>query len=196
MEETSLERQQPLLEGEAAGPRPEGDHPDFEELLRQHRDYQSAFDRKVDRALQTARSNWEREQASALEQRRAADLEEARGKAQAEWRQKMAELEDREARQALRERQVETADRLASLGLSPKFAPWLTGQTSEESRQRVEEFDQLFRGAVSDTVTQRMSGFVPAEPVPAPAFDRDTIRGMTPREINAHWAEIQNTLKG
>lgn len=196
MEETSLERQEPLLEGEAVGPRPEGDHPDFEELLRQHRDYQSAFDRKVDRALQTARSNWEREQASALEQRRAADLEEARGKAQAEWRQKMAELEDREARQALRERQVETADRLASLGLSPKFAPWLTGQTSEESRQRVEEFDQLFRGAVSDTVTQRMAGFVPAEPVPAPAFDRDTIRGMTPREINAHWAEIQNTLKG
>lgn len=196
MEETSLERQEPQLERETPGREPAAEHPDFEELLRQHRDYQSAFDRKVDRALQTARSNWEREQASALEQHRAEALEAARGEAEAEYRQRMAELEDRAKRQALRERQVETADRLASLGLSPKFAPWLTGETSEESQARVEEFDQLFRGAVSDTVTGRMSGFVPAEPVPAPAFDRETIRGMSPREINAHWAEIQNTLKG
>lgn len=196
MEETSLERQEPQLERETPGREPASEHPDFEELLRQHRDYQSAFDRKVDRALQTARANWEREQASALEQHRAEALEAARGAAEAEYRQRMAELEDRAKRQALRERQVETADRLASLGLSPKFAPWLTGDTSEESQARVEEFDQLFRGAVSDTVTGRMSGFVPAEPVPAPAFDRETIRGMSPREINAHWAEIQNTLKG
>lgn len=192
MEETSLERQQPALERETQAP----EHPDFEELLRQHRDYQSAFDRKVDRALQTARANWEREQAAALEQRRAEDLAAARGEAESEYRQKMAELADREQRQQLRERQVETADRLTSLGLSPKFAPWLTGDTAEESRARVEAFDQLFRGAVSDTVTQRMGGCVPTEPVPTPAFDRDTIRGMTPREINAHWAEIQNTLKG
>lgn len=196
MEETSLERQEPQLEQETPGREPAAEHPDFEELLRQHRDYQSAFDRKVDRALQTARANWEREQAFALEQHRAEALEAARGEAEAEYRQRMAELEDRAKRQALRERQVETADRLASLGLSPKFAPWLTGETSEESQARVEEFDQLFRGAVSDTVTGRMSGFVPAEPVPAPAFDRETIRGMSPREINAHWAEIQNTLKG
>lgn len=196
MEETSLERQEPQLEQETPDREPASEHPDFEELLRQHRDYQSAFDRKVDRALQTARANWEREQASALEQHRAEALEAARGAAEAEYRQRMAELEDRAKRQALRERQVETADRLASLGLSPKFAPWLTGETSEESQARVEEFDQLFRGAVSDTVTGRMSGFVPAEPVPAPAFDRETIRGMSPREINAHWAEIQNTLKG
>ena len=196
MEETSLERQEPQLEQETPDREPASEHPDFEELLRQHRDYQSAFDRKVDRALQTARANWEREQASALEQHRAEALEAARGAAEAEYRQRMAELEDRAKRQALRERQVETADRLASLGLSPKFAPWLTGETSEESQARVEEFDQLFRGAVSETVTGRMSGFVPAEPVPAPAFDRETIRGMSPREINAHWAEIQNTLKG
>lgn len=196
MEETSLELQQPQEGGAPRSPEGTPERPDFEELLRQHRDYQSAFDRKVDRALQTARANWEREQASALEQRRAEDLEAARGEAQAEWSQKMAELEAREARQALRERQAETADRLTSLGLSPKFAPWLTGDTPEESQARVEEFDQLFRGAVSDTVTRRMEGFAPAEPVPTPAFDRETIRGMTPREINAHWAEIQNTLKG
>ena len=41
-----------------------------------------------------------------------------------------------------------------------------------------------------------MGGFAPAEPVPAPAFDRERLRGMSPREINAHWAEIQDTLKG
>ena len=89
-----------------------------------------------------------------------------------------------------------TSGECTVLGLSPAFAPWLTGDTPEESRARVEAFDQLFRAAVSDTVSERMGGFAPAEPVPAPAFDRERLRGMSPREINAHWAEIQDTLKG
>ena len=93
-------------------------------------------------------------------------------------------------------RMAQNAVKDALKGLSPAFAPWLTGDTPEESRARVEAFDQLFRAAVSDTVSERMGGFAPAEPVPAPAFDRERLRGMSPREINAHWAEIQDTLKG
>lgn len=195
MEETSLEREKPMAR---PGTAPDGtpERPDFEALLRENRDYQSAFDRKVERALQTARANWEREQAAALEEGRAQAQAQARAAAEAEYREKLAQLDARAARQARRERQVETADRLTKLGLSPAFAPWLTGETDEESRQRVEAFEALFRGAVSDTVTERMGGFVPAEPVPAPAFDRERLRGMSPREINAHWAEIQDTLKG
>lgn len=183
MEETSLE--QGRLE-----------RPDFDALLRDNRDYQSAFDRKVDRALQTARAGWERERSAELERQREEALSAARKSAEEEYRARLAELDARAEEQARRERQVDTADRLTRLGLSPAFAPWLTGDTPEESRARVEAFDQLFRAAVSDTVSERMGGFAPAEPVPAPAFDRERLRGMSPREINAHWAEIQDTLKG
>lgn len=164
----------------------------FEELLQGNREYQSAFDKKVDKALQTARANWEREREAARE----AVLSEARAAAQAEYQERHATLDAQEADYARRMRQLGVADRLVSLGLSPQFAPWLTADTEEESFARVEAFDAAFRAGVSDAVTARMAGFPPAEPVPAPALDRETIRGMSPREINAHWAEIQHTLKG
>ena len=185
MEETSLEREAPL-ERQAA----------FEDLLREHREYQSAFDKKVDRALQTARANWEREQAAALEGARAEALAGARAEAEAEYQSRLRALEEREGKFARRQRQSEAADRLVELGLPSKFAPWLTGDTGEESLERVAAFDAAFRSAVSDAVTARMAGVVPAEPAASPAFDRETLRGMSPREINAHWAEIQHTLKG
>lgn len=182
MEENTMEQ----LEGQAS----------FEELLRGSREYQSAFDKKVDKALQTARANWEREQAAALEQRRGRDLEEARTAARAELEERTRALERQEADYARRACQMAVADRLVSLGLPSGFAGWLTGETEEESLGRVAEFEAAFRGAVSDSVTARMGGAPPAEPACTPAYDRETLRGMSPREINAHWAEIQNTLKG
>lgn len=157
----------------------------FEELLRSNRDYQSAFDRKVDKALQTARANWEREWEEASHRLR----EQAAQAAGAEYAGRHAALEQRE-------RELEVASHLVELGLPAAFAPWLTGGDAEESRARVDQFESAFRGAVSDSVTLRMAGFAPQEPVQAPAYDRQTLRGMSPREINAHWAEIQHTLKG
>ena len=53
MEETGFDRE--VLDAVQA------ETPDLETLLRQRRDYQSAFDKKVSSALQTARANWERE---------------------------------------------------------------------------------------------------------------------------------------
>lgn len=185
MEETRLEQEAPLEELTS-----------FDELLREHREYQSAFDKRVDKALQTARANWEREQAAALVRTREEALAGARAEAEAEYQNRRQALEAREGEFALRERQMETADRLIRLGLSPQFAPWLTGESGEESARRVAGFEAAFRSAIADAVTERMAGAPPAEPVPAPAFDRETLRGMSPREINAHWAEIQQTLKG
>lgn len=182
MEETGFDRE--VLDAVQA------ETPDLETLLRQRRDYQSAFDKKVSSALQTARANWEREQA------RTQELERARSAVQAEYDARFAALEERSAAQAQRERQVDTADELTRLGLPAGFAPWLTGATAEESHARVAEFERTFRDAVRDSVTARMAGAAPAEPVPTPAFDRESLRGMSPGEINAHWAEIQNTLKG
>lgn len=118
MEETGFDRE--VLDAVQA------ETPDLETLLRQRRDYQSAFDKKVSSALQTARANWEREQAEALEQARTQELERARSAVQAEYDARFAALEERSAAQAQRERQVDTADELTRLGLPAGFAPWLT----------------------------------------------------------------------
>lgn len=168
----------------------------FDALLRSERTYQSAFDRKVEKALQTARANWEREQAAALEQQRAQALEQAQQQAQAEYRQRLGELELREAQHEQRVRQVETADQLVQLGLPAQFAPWLTGDSSEDCRARVSAFDAAFRAAVRDAVTERMAGAPPAQPQLPQSYDRQSLQGMTRQEINAHWAEIQHALKG
>lgn len=170
--------------------------PGFDELLSQNREYQSAFDRKVHQALQTARANWEREQAAAQEAARSAAAETLRAEVQASLEQQRRELEAREGEFAHRVRQVEVAEGLACRGLPAAFAPWLIGETEEECGQRVAEFDAAFRGAISAAVTERMAGSPPIEPAPVPAYDRDALRGMSPREINAHWAEIQQALKG
>ncbi len=172
------------------------EQPSFDALLRENRDYQSAFDRKVDKALQTARANWEREEETARETVRSQALAEARSAAETEFRARMEELAAHEADYRRRERQVEVAARLTELGLPGTFAPWLTGETAEESLDRVTAFAGAFCTAVGNGVTARLGGVPPVEPVSAPAFDRQQIRSMTPREINAHWAEIQNTLKG
>lgn len=171
------------------------EQPDFDRLLSERRDYQSAFDRKVSQALNTARANWEREQERAMEERTQAIRAEARAQAEESFRQRQQELSERERDFARRVRQVETAELLTRQGLPAGFAPWLTGETGEESQRRVAEFDAAFRSALGNAVRERMAGTVPAEPAVAPALDRDALRQMTPQEINARWSEIQQTLK-
>lgn len=174
----------------------EGAQNSLDRLLSQNREYQSAFDRKVHQALQTARANWEREQAAALETARTEARESLRAEVRDELDRRQRALEDREGELDRRVRELEVAKQLARQGLPASFAPWLTGDTGEECGRRVAEFDAAFRAAISDAVAARMAGCPPAEPAAVPAYDRDAIRGMSPREINAHWAEIQHALKG
>ena len=110
MEETGFDRE--VLDAVQA------ETPDLETLLRQRRDYQSAFDKKVSSALQTARTNWEREQAEALEQARTQELERARSAAQAEYDALIADMENRI-------RQVEDSDARDLLTKRYlEFKPW------------------------------------------------------------------------
>ena len=103
-------------------------------------------------------------------------------------------LELREAEFARRLRQVGVAERLTRSGLPASFAPWLTGDTEEECAERVAQFDGMFHTAIADAVRERMSGGAPAEPTPSPALDASTLKGMSPREINQRWSEIQQAL--
>ena len=164
--------------------------PDFETLLREDRDYQSAFDKKVKKALQTARAHWEQEQGCA----RAREQEAAQLQAQLQTQQ--AELE--EQRRQFRRAQLEVAvgSQLQKRGLPAEFAPYLTGADEEESARNLEHFEGLFREGISQAVTGRMRGAgAPREPKRPKSYSREELRALSPGEINAHWAEIQHTLK-
>lgn len=166
--------------------------PDFETLLREERDYQSAYDRKVSQALTTARANWERERQEELERQRSA-LEAEVNRQLEQGRQEL----DRQ-RQAFdaRLRQVAVAQALQERGLDAKFAPWITGAGEEDSAQRVEQFSQLFQQALSQAVSGRMRGERPPRaPEQPPELTRDRLRGMSPGEINRNWNQISSLLR-
>lgn len=170
----------------------EAQRPDFEALLREDREYQSAYDRKVSQALATARSNWEREQQAVSEQRRI----ELENTVNAQLEQSRQELErERRAFDAQR-RQVAVAQALQERGMDARFAPWITGEGEEDSAQRVEQFTQLFQAALSQAVSGRMRGGEPPQmPERPPELTRERLRGMSPGEINRNWREIAGLLR-
>ena len=165
---------------------------DFEELLRRDREYQSACDKKVSQALSTARANWERErQAEEASRRSAMEAELAQ-----RMEQERSELEGQRRDFEGRMRRVAVAETLQQRGLDAGFAPWLTGESEEESAQRVEQFTRLFQQALSQAVAQRMRGAqAPKAPRRPEGITRDALRGMSVREINGRWAEVSEALK-
>lgn len=165
---------------------------DFDTLLRENRDYQSACDRKVSQALATARANWERDRQGA-EERLRQELESELETRLAQERSGLAA--QREAFEA-RMRQVAVAEALQQRGMDAGFAPWLTGGDEAESAQRVEQFTRLFQSALSQAVSGRMRGAEPPKAAEKEAeLDRQQLRHMTAAEINRKWSEVSGILR-
>lgn len=165
---------------------------DFETLLRDNRDYQSACDRKVSQALATARANWERD--------RQAEEDRLRESLEAQLEARLAEERAGLAHQQQvfedRVRQVAVAEALQQRGLDARFAPWIKGETAQEDKNRVEEFAQLFQSALSQAVSGRMRGGEPPRaPEKGAELNRDQLRNMTAAEINRKWREVSSVLR-
>lgn len=104
-------------------------------------------------------------------------------------------LEEQKAAFAAQQLQNSVSRELSSRGLSQAFAPFLTGADEAESLDNVDLFEKLFRESLSKEVTRRMRGSgAPREPARARGYSRETLRGMSAQEINAHWAEISQCI--
>lgn len=107
-----------------------------------------------------------------------------------------AELEAEKKEFARRQMEAAVAEALSKRGLPAAFAPWLAGETPEESAQRLDTFELLFREAVAAAVTERMRGDgPPREPAKPRGYSREELRALSRREINAHWEEVQRSLR-
>jgi hypothetical protein len=86
---------------------------------------------------------------------------------------------------------------LVGRGLPGEMAQFLTGTDEEQSLENVEQFECLFREGLAKAITQRMRGAgAPREPARSKGYSRDTLRGMSASEINAHWDEVSRALRG
>ena len=138
---------------------------DFDALLRD-REFQSEFDRRISRALETARSKWAQETERRIERARA----EAEALARMSGEERMAhdfarreaELNEREGAIARRELRAEAAKMIAERSLPPELAEALNYESAERVAESLDAAERAFRSAVQSGVERRMSGQVPA----------------------------------
>lgn len=136
----------------------------FDELLRD-RDFQSEFDRRISRALETARSKWAQETRQKIEQARREEQQIARlssdERVSAEYAQREAELAQRESLLFERELRADAAKMLNERGLPPELAGAINYSSEESMKNSMEAAELAFRAAVQSGVEQRMRGVTP-----------------------------------
>lgn len=137
----------------------------FDELLKE-RDFQSEFDRRVSRALETARGKWAQETEKRIERARA----EAEAMARMSGEERMAHdlarreaaLNEREGAIARRELRAEAARMLSERSLPPELAEALNYESAERVAESLDAAERAFRAAVQNGVEMRMRGSLPS----------------------------------
>lgn len=129
---------------------------------------------QIDAALAEARNAWEEEQAGRVQAAVAAE----------------------QARYNALVRETSLARRLQEAGLDPAFAALVKGKDEGEDEARLERFETLLRGQLSAAISARLRGLEPPrEPETPRQYDRESLKGMSRQEINAHWADIADAMK-
>jgi len=122
---------------------------------------QSRTDAIVTKALNTAKSKWEKEkleeqdESKKLEKMTAAEREKYQfGKEKAEFEKQKAQFEHSQL-------EISVGGELQKRGLSADFAKYLTADNAENSKANIDAFEKLFNDAVSGAVNTRLKGGVP-----------------------------------
>lgn len=132
--------------------------PSFAELLSGNKDYQSEFDKRVNKSLETARAKWEAEKQAEISE--AKKLEKMNAEQKAEYERKQAEkaLKEREAAITRRELTVTATEQLAERKLPTKLASVLDYSSAESCSASIETVAAAFNEAVAQAVEERLKG--------------------------------------
>lgn len=127
---------------------------------------QSASDRRVTEALETAKAKWEAEKAQELEKRLAENERLAKltadEKAAELLKQKEKELAERDQAIKLKELQFDTIKTLAEEGLPAAFADFLIGKDADSTNNNIKEFKSSWQTELAKAVDDRIKGNPPA----------------------------------
>ena len=126
---------------------------------------QAETDRKVTKALQTAKDKWESEFMEKLE----AEKKEAErlAKLSAEEKEKellektKREIEEKETAIRLRELKLDTIELLSEKQIPVKFADMLISKDAETTMENVKKFESMWKEAIDSAVTERLKGKSP-----------------------------------
>jgi len=134
--------------------------PTFDEILAT-KEYQSEFDRRIAKALDTAREKWETEAAGKIEEAKKTAKMTAEQKADYERKQTEAELARREAEITRRELRADAVEKLAEKNLPTSLADTLDYSDAETCAKSIQAVETAFRQAVEAAVNDRLRGESP-----------------------------------
>lgn len=164
-------------------------HPNLSKAL------QSRIDSTVTKALNTARTKWEQELENKQSEAKKLENMTATQRKEYELDQREQELNQRDEKYKKQQLEIEAGNELQKRGLDASFKAYLTGGTAEETLERINTFEQAFNNAVSKATNDRMRGSTPPKDVHTDTITLETVKSMTPEEINANWDAVQEVLK-
>lgn len=148
--------------GEGTGGSGEGDQgpKSFDEVL-QNKEYQAEFDRRVQKAIDTAKSKWDALMDDKLTE--AEKMAKMTKEEKAAYQQKKNEqaLADREAAVTKRELMAEAKNTLAEKGLPADLAEILNYADADSCKKSLETVEKAFQKAVQAGVDERLKGDKP-----------------------------------
>ena len=136
----------------------------FDDVLK-NKDYQSEFDRRVAKALETAKINWTEEFDGKLEEKisEAQKMAKMTAEQKAEHERQKAEedLQRRIAEVTRRELKVEAKNTLAAKGLPVELADTLNYTNAEQCNASLAAVEKAFQLAVEKRVNEKLRGTPP-----------------------------------
>lgn len=166
----------------------------FDELLAEE-NYQAEFDRRVQKALGTAREKWEALMDNKLSEAEKLAKMNKEEKADYLQKKKEKELADKEEALTRRELMAEAKNTLAEKKLPVGLAEVLNYSDAESCNKSIDAVEKAFQEAVQAAVEEKLKGGVPPKMAPqGTSFTKEQVAGMTPEEINEHWDSISKSM--
>lgn len=145
-------------EGEGA----EGDSKSFDDILKGDKKYQSEFDKKIAKALETAKGKWETDYNSKLEdvKTEAEKLAKMNADEKAKYAEekRVEELTKREKDITTRELKAQAYETLAEKGIPKDLIDILNYESADTCNKSIEAVEKAFQSAVEKAVNEKLRG--------------------------------------
>lgn len=158
---------------------------------------QEDIDKIIKGRVAKERKQWEKElEEQKTEAEKLATMSEKEKKAYQE-KKRQEDLDAREAAITRRELTAQAKVQLADKGIPTELAEILNLTDADTCKKSIETVEKAFQSAVEKAVEERLKGKAPMKKAPASTeITLDTIKNMSPQEINEHWDEVQKIMKG
>lgn len=149
--------------GEGAGEGDKGSEGDksFDDVLKDKK-YQSEFDKRIAKALETAKGKWETDYQAKIEEAKTEAQKLAKmnadQKAEYEAQKRVAELEKRERDITTRELKAQAYETLAEKGLPKELVEILNYENADTCNKSIESVEKAFQSAVEKAVNEKLRG--------------------------------------